>query len=555
MADIATAIASTVEEQGAATGEIARNVEEAANGTAPVTQEMADLRAVAGETDASAEAARRRPSAAGGFAQEQRQRFPEHHPKSGLTATRCSIAWPLMPARVAPMVKAAEPGHDAGSHRNPALPFKTIEEPARQIPLYGEYEVVILGGGPAGIAAAIAAARAGCRTLLVERYGFLGGMGTAAGVTNFCGLHANVHGGMHRVVQGIASELLARIDRLGGLNAPHLILGKIFAQAYDTAAYKIAAAELLDERCIHALLVETKAGRQAIRAELFIDCSGDGDLAAWAGAPFEVGDGEGHMLHPSMMFRLNGVDPEKAGEAWKTIPALMEKAEAAGMHKFPRKGAIVRPQRSGIEWRVNFSQLARADGRAINGIEPDDLTRGEIEGRRQAVAAFEFLRTVPGFEKSYIIDLPPQLGIRETRPVVGGHQLSGDDVLGCASFDVSIGVNGWPIEAHVAGDVIFTFPPIPESRGFNELPYRMLVPERIDNVLVAGRCASMTHEGQSAARVSGACFAMGEAAGSAAALALSGNTKPRDVAVDKLQQTLRRQGACIGRDQSVPAGL
>ena len=130
------------------------------------------------------------------------------------------------------------------------------------------------------------------------------------------------------------------------------------------------------------------------------------------------------MLYPSMMFRLNGIDPEKAGDAWRTIPALMEQAEAAGTHHFPRKAAIVRPQRSQIEWRVNFTQLARDDGTAINGLEPDDLTRGEIEGRRQAVNAFEFLRTVPGFEKSYIVDLPPQLGIRETRRVVGGYMLS-----------------------------------------------------------------------------------------------------------------------------------
>src|SRR5579863_6571258 len=166
----------------------------------------------------------------------------------------------------------------------PSLTVRTVEEPARRVPLYGEYEVAVLGGGPAGIAAAVAAARAGRRTLLIERYGFLGGMGTAAGVTNFCGLHANVHGEMHRVVQGIASDLLGRIDRLGGLNAPHLILGKILAQAYDTAAYKIAADDLLlshkvdilfhalgagvvmhDGR-IQALMVETKAGRQAIAA-------------------------------------------------------------------------------------------------------------------------------------------------------------------------------------------------------------------------------------------------------------------------------------------------
>ena len=451
---------------------------------------------------------------------------------------------------------------------------KTIEEPARQIPLYGEYEVAVLGGGPAGIAAAVAAARAGRKTLLIERYGFLGGMGTAAGVTNFCGLHANVHGEMHRVVQGIASELLARVDRIGGLNAPHLVLGKILAQAYDTAAYKIAADDLLahhkvdilfhalgagvvmhDKSRINALMVETKAGRQAVRADVFIDCSGDGDLAAWAGAPFEVGDNAGSMLYPSMMFRLNGIDPQRAGEAWRTIPALMEKAEASGTHHFPRKAAIVRPQKSGIEWRVNFTQLARADGTAINGLEPDDLTRGEIDGRKQAINAFEFLRTVPGFEKSYIVDLPPQLGIRETRRVVGGYMLSGEDVLGCASFEDSIGVNGWPMESHVAGDVIFKFPPIPGSRGFNELPYRMLLPQGLDNLLMAGRCASMTHDGQSAARVSGACFAMGEAVGTAAALALSGNTSPRDIRIEKLQQALRQQGAFIGRDQPVPEGL
>jgi hypothetical protein len=305
---------------------------------------------------------------------------------------------------------------------------------------------------------------------------------------------------------------------------------------------------------IQALLVETKAGRQAVLADIFIDCSGDGDLAAWAGAPFELGDEAGHLLYPSMMFRLNNVDPAKAGDAWRTIPALMEAAAARGM-QFPRKGAIVRPQRHAIEWRVNFTQLARQDGRAINGIDPDDLTHGEIDGRRQAVEAFHFLRTVPGFEESYIVDLPPQLGIRETRRVKGGYQLSGDDVLNCASFDDSIGVNGWPIEAHVAGDVLFKFPPIPESRGFNELPYRMLVPNKIDNLLVAGRCASMTHDGQSAARVSGGCFAMGEAAGLAAHLALSGNTLPRDIAVDELQQALKREGAFIGRNQAVPSGV
>jgi len=449
--------------------------------------------------------------------------------------------------------------------------IQTIEEPARRVPVLGEYDVVVLGGGPAGLAAAAAAARGGQRTLLIERYGFLGGMGTAAGVTNFCGLHANVHGAMQRVVHGLATELLSRIDHLGGLNAPHVIFGKIMAQAYDTAAYKIAADELLAHHqveilfhalaagvvmgqagTIDALLVETKAGRQAVRSRLFIDCSGDGDLAAWAGAPYEVGDNAGNMLYPSMMFRLNGIDPERAGEAWQTIPKLMAEAIAGGA-SFPRKTAIVRPQRDPIEWRVNFTQLARADGRAINGLEPDDLTRGEIEGRRQAVEAFQFLRTVPGFENSYIVDLPPQLGIRETRRVIGDAMMSGEDVLTCASFEDSIGVNGWPIEAHVAGDIVFKFPPIPDSRGYNEMPYRMLTPQGVDNLLVAGRCASMTHEGQSAARVSGACFAMGEAAGVAAAQALAGNVPPRQVAVERLQAELTNQGAFLGRGAEIPA--
>ena len=253
-----------------------------------------------------------------------------------------------------------------------------------------------------------------------------------------------------------------------------------------------------------------------------------------------------------MMLRLNGIDPEKAGDAWRTIPALMEEG---GSRRHPQVSAQRRDRAAAkvrIEWRVNFTQLAREDGSAVNGLEPDQMTRGEIEGRRQAVQAFEFLRTVPGFEKSYIVDLPPQLGIRETRRVVGGYMLSGEDVLGCASFEDSIGVNGWPMEQHVAGDVVFKFPPIPESRGYNELPYRMLVPQGVDNLLMAGRCASMTHEGQSAARVSGACFAMGEAVGAAADLALSGNTIPRDIAVEKLQQTLKQQGAFIGRDQPCP---
>src|SRR6202042_203479 len=134
-----------------------------------------------------------------------------------------------------------------------AMTSSVIREPAREIPVRGEYDVVVLGGGPAGIAAAAAAGALGRRTLLVERYGFLGGMGTAAGVTNFCGLHANVDGDIRQVVHGVADDLLARLDALGGLNEPHEIFGRTFAQAYDTAAYKCAADDLLAARKVDVL--------------------------------------------------------------------------------------------------------------------------------------------------------------------------------------------------------------------------------------------------------------------------------------------------------------
>ena len=446
-------------------------------------------------------------------------------------------------------------------------PPNVIHEPARAIPVRGEYDVVVLGGGPAGIAAAAAAGAQGRRTLLVERYGFLGGMGTAAGVTNFCGLHANVHGEVRQVVHGVADEVLARLARLDGLNPPHAIFGRTMAQAYDTAAYKCAADDLLLGRgvallfhafacavvktdgAIDALVVETKSGRTAVRGRVFIDCSGDGDLAALADAPYEVGDGAGNLLYPTMMFRLNGVDPVTAGDAWRTVPALMEAAERAGRAKFPRKGGIVRPMAHPAEWRVNITQVKSANGRALNGVDADELSAGEIEGRRQALEVFDFLkREAPGFAEAYIVDMPPQLGIRETRRVAGRYQLTGEDVLACASFRDTIGVNGWPIEAHVAGDVAWRWPEA-GSRGFNHLPYRMLVPPGISNLLVAGRCASMSHEGQSAARVSGGCFVMGEAAGCAAHLSLAGDGAAGDIDIAALQRLLERGGAWLGRPE------
>lgn len=446
-----------------------------------------------------------------------------------------------------------------------------ITEPGRDTPLFGEYEVVVLGGGPAGIAAALAAGRAGRATLLIERYGFCGGAGTAAGLSTFCGLHAVVHGRHEQVVHGIADDILDRLAAMDGLNDPHLTVhDQITAQAYDISAFKIAADELLAEAgvavlyhavgvgmakasdaIIDTVFVETKSGRFGVRGKIFVDASGDGDLAAWAGVPYEVGDGAGNMLYPSTMFRINGVDHETAGRAWELIPRLMEEAEREG-RRFPRKKPIVRPQRNPIEWRANLTQIKNPDGTAVSGIDARQLSYGEVEGRRQCWDVFQFIKEVtPGFDAAYIVEIAPQIGIRETRRITGEYVLTEQDILGCRDFDDSIGVNGWPVEAHVKGDVKFVFAPA-QSRGFNQIPYRIIVPQRVENLFVAGRCASMSHEGQSSARVSGPCFIMGQAAGTAADLALAGDVPPREVDVAKLQSRLEAGGAYLGRDTAAP---
>jgi len=445
----------------------------------------------------------------------------------------------------------------------------SVVEPARRTPLYGEFDVVVIGGGPAGLMAAAAAARAGRSTILLERYGFLGGAGTAGGLSTFCGLHAKVHGEHRQVTHGLADELLDRMEKLDGLAPPHLTINDgITALAYDISAYKIAADQVVvgsgarilfhtlavgvvmaDADRIDAVLIESKSGRAAVRGRVFVDASGDGDVAAWSGVRYEKSPPLDGLLYPSLMFRINGVDAKAAGDApWRTVERLMAEAERAGTHRFPRKRPIVRPQRNPLEWRANLTQLSNPDGSAIDGTDVDQLTQGELTGRQQVLDAFTFIREhTPGFHESYLVDLAPQIGIRETRRIVGRYQLTEDDVLDCVDFDDTIGVNGWPVESHVRGTVEFRWQRGDDPRGFNQLPYRMIVPERVENLYVIGRCASMTHGGQSSARVTGPCFAMGEAAGTGADLALAAGVPCGGIDVAELQRRLELGGAYLGR--------
>lgn len=447
-----------------------------------------------------------------------------------------------------------------------------VLEPARALPVYGEFDIVVIGGGHAGLAASTSAARHGAKVLLVERYGFLGGMGTAGGVTNFAGLYGRKNGVMQQVVHGVVDELLERIAALGGLNAPQEgMQGRIRVQSYDISSLKCAADQMLvangvnilfhawaaavvmQDTQIDALVIETKSGRMAIRAAKFIDCSGDADVAHFAGVPYEVGDGHGSGLYPTTMFRVGHVDAAQAVPAvgeFKAINTLMAQVQMdkPGQYHFPREGAILRPQKNPTEWRANVTQIGNAAGQAMDATDARQLSDGELLGRRQITDYFSFLRQeVPGFATAAIVDIAAQIGIRESRRIQGQYRLTGEDILASRRFDDSIGINAWPMELHTAGKIEWQFPyntDSNEGRVYNDLPWRMLVPATVSNLLVAGRCASMTHEGQSAARVSGGCFVMGQAAGTAAAMLSSAETFA-DVDVRALQQLLVKNGVYL----------
>lgn len=437
----------------------------------------------------------------------------------------------------------------------------TIREVARSTPVIARPDVLVVGGGSAGIAAACASARAGADTLLIERYGFLGGTLTAVTLGGFCGTHAVIDDDrLGRVVGGLYLEVEQRLAARDAVSPPKRH-GRIVGVPYESATLKLVADELVDahgakvllhtyavdaivdDGRIAAVIVENKGGRGAIVPSIVIDASGDGDVAARAGAGFDLGR-DGETQYGSTMFRLGGVDIAQASSlSRQDIRACLEAAVEAG-YPLPRTttGVHINPIEGVVH--LNVTKVGDADGSPLNLVDPGALTQGEQSGRRQ-VYLYEqtFRKFVPGFERARVIDIGAMIGIRETRLVHGERTLTEADVRGCVKPDDRIACSSWALESHGQGRAT-TWEFLPDAEWYG-IPYGCLVVRGFDNLLVAGRNLSASHAAQASARVAGPCIAMGEAAGIAAALALSARIAMKDVPVPAVQQALRLHDAIL----------
>ncbi len=426
-----------------------------------------------------------------------------------------------------------------------------VEEPARRVPVRRQVDVLVVGGGTSGCAAAVAAARRGMRTLLLDRYGFLGGTATAAMVGCLCGVYTCSPNTV-TVIRGYLKELTDQLEaRRSGYKLKHryqldhevlkLVLDGWLSDAGVELLFQTQMVETIVEGgAVRGVVVESKAGREAILAGVVIDSSGDADVIARAGGAFEKSPRE-QLQAPSLVFTMAGVDIERAvrvpqAEISRLLRAVTESSEFAfnrfsgGFSPVPPEGKV----------HMNVTRVT-----CVDGTDPDDLNRAYLEGRRQVDAYARFaIKYLPGFEHAYIDQIAPQLGIRETRRVVGEYQLTTDDVLGARSFPDAICRGAWPLEIH-PNDGTDTTRIHLEGDTYYQIPYRCLVPSDLEQVLVTGRCISTTHEAQGSTRVMGPGIATGQAAGTAAALSVRGARSPRQVNVSELQSELEREGALL----------
>jgi hypothetical protein len=453
-------------------------------------------------------------------------------------------------------------------------------EYSQRVPVVRECDVLVVGGGPAGLGAAIGAAKSGARTLLVERYGFLGGNATASLVGPFMTSYSA--DGKVQLIRGVFDELVRRMETLGGAIHPSKVPAAISKSAYmkhghigvtpfDPEAMKLVSAELcleygvelmlhtsfidplLDGQALAGAIVHNKAGLQALRASSTIDCSADADVAARSGVPFKQGRESDGLVQPmTMFFRVGNVDRQQVDAYFQEHPEEIEqrmafsscikRAQAAGDYTIPRERlSLYESPQEGV-WRVNVSRILGVDGTKV-----EDLTKAEIEGRRQVMEILAFLRKyVPGFQHCTLIDTAAQVGVRETRRIEGEYTLTLDDLISGRDFEDTIAYCAYPVDIHDPTGAGGGISNQGETANAYQIPYRCLVPRAVEQLLVAGRCVSATHEALGAIRVMPPSFAMGEAAGTAAALAIQEVVPPRRVPVGWLQQTLVEHGAYLG---------
>lgn len=434
----------------------------------------------------------------------------------------------------------------------------SITEKPRQTKVRHDVDVLVVGGGAAGMMASVAAARQGARVLLVERNGYLGGTLSMVTLGSICGLYAVTEEEVIPVVKGLAAELIERMAAVGGPSVPMRWL-ETASMPYDPVAIKmvgdlmvleagvkvafhsLAVDVIMEGQTLEGVIFESRDGRWACRANVVVDCTGDGDIAARAGVPFEH-DPHG-IQAPTTMFRFGGVDVERAQQLSRDqLHGHLERAVASGL-ELPRTAGGAFSIRPG-SMHMNITRIVR-DGRAPDPLNTEEVTCAEQEGRRQLgdyLTAFR--KFVPGYENCFIEDIGAQIGVRESRRIVGEYWLTLEDVVGEARFKDAIACSAWPVEEHAAGRATrwrFLAP-----GTYYQLPYRMMLPRHVDGLLVAGRCSSASHDAHASMRVAATCMALGEAAGVAAAQASASRHQPRDIDISKLTSQLLAQGAFLG---------
>jgi hypothetical protein len=426
--------------------------------------------------------------------------------------------------------------------------------PAEEIEVAEEVDLLVAGGGSAGVAAAVTAARLGLRTILVEEMPFLGGMSTGGCVGTYCGFYLKqANGDLEPLVGGLALEiaqtLLARGQALGPIPYKETAVLPYVPWGVKRLLDERVRAEpnlhlRLHAKLTHALVeggelvgvvVQTRSGRVAIRARVYVDATGDAELSRLAGAETVRG---AEVQYPSMMFTMQNANVGEALSNLASLPDIL--AAHFDSEGLPRKSGNLIPTGRPGELIVALSRIA-FEGRPVDASDAEELTWAEVEGRAQAEHLAAFLRKkVPGFAEAYLADTAARLGVRETRKIAGEYTLREDDVLGLRKFDDGIGRSAWPIERHVrGGETLWTFL---EAGTWYTIPFRSLVPRGFSNLLVAGRCLSAESAAFASVRVIGPCMLEGQATAAAARLIRDRDVRAADLDVEHLRADLAELG-------------